>query len=230
MDGLISVVLPVYNQADHIVTVVEEFRAALSCLGRPAELILVPNGCVDSSSLRCGELAQQYRDVRVIECPRAGWGAAVRRGLQAAKGDLLCYTNSARTSAADLALLLTYALRHPDVVVKANRKFRDSRVRRLGSLLYNLECRALFDLPVWDINGTPKVFPRKFEALLGLQRDDDLIDIEYLIACRQHGYPIIEVPILSARRAGGYSTTTFGSAVKLYLGALAMARERPASS
>ena len=44
--------------------------------------------------------------------------------------------------------------------MKANRKIRDNWRRRLGSLLYNLECRALFDLANWDINGTPKVFPR----------------------------------------------------------------------
>ena len=70
-----------------------------------------------------------------------------------------------------------FAKRHglrPKVVIKANRKIRESWRRRMGYLLYNLECRALFDLSVWDINGTPKVFPRSFTALLNLARDDDL--------------------------------------------------------
>ena len=56
--------------------------------------------------------------------------------------------------------MLLYAAAYPNVVVKANRKIREHWTRRLGSLLYNLECRALFDLSNWDVNGTPKVFPR----------------------------------------------------------------------
>ena len=51
--------------------------------------------------------------VRVVESERGGWGRAVRLGLAAARGDLLCYTNSARTAPQDLALLLLYATAYP---------------------------------------------------------------------------------------------------------------------
>jgi hypothetical protein len=85
-----------------------------------------------------------------------------------------------------------------------------------------LECRALFDLSYWDINGTPKVFPRKFDKLLALTREDDLIDAEFNVICRRENYPVIEVPILSYRRHGGRSTTSYRSAVRMYLGALQM--------
>ena len=94
---------------------------------------------------------------------------------------MLCYTNSARTAPQDLALLLLYANINVDKVIKANRKIRESTFRRMGSLFYNLECRALFDLPYWDINGTPKVFPRKYSRLLELTRDDDMIDLEFAL-------------------------------------------------
>ena len=66
-------------------------------------------------------------------------------------------------------------------MLKANRTIRDSFQRRVGSLLFNLECRALFDLPTMDVNGTPKVFPRAFAKLLELARDDDLIDVEFML-------------------------------------------------
>jgi hypothetical protein len=115
--------------------------------------------------------------------------------------------------------MLLYALAYPNVVVKANRKIREGTRRRLGSLLYNIECRWLFDLANWDVNGTPKVFPRSFEQLLTLRRDDDLIDAEFSAICRREGYPMIEVPVFSTRRHGGKSTTNLGSAVKMYWGA-----------
>lgn len=224
--GLTSIVLPVHNQEAHIREVVEAYVAALESAEFDFELLLVTNACRDRSPQVCAALATADERIRHLPSDAAGWGAAVRRGLVAAEGSHLCYTNSARTTPEILTLLLLYAKAYPEVIVKANRRIRDSRRRRLGSLLYNLECRALFDLSVWDINGTPKVFPRTFDRLLELTRDDDLIDAEFAAVCREEGYPLVEVPILATVRYGGKSTTGVGSAVRMYLGAFALWRER----
>lgn len=121
--------------------------------------------------------------------------------------------------------MVIYAIANPGSVIKANRKIRESALRRLGSLIYNLECRSLFDLSYWDINGTPKIFPRKCDALLGLKSSGDLIDLEFNVVCRKSGYSILEVPIFSAVRHGGRSTTNWKSAIRMYTGALKMKRE-----
>ena len=223
-DPLISIVLPIYNQADHVSSIVQEYEEALTRVQNPHELILVVNGCRDNSLEICRALAHRYPSVRVIHSEKAGWGLAVKLGLREARGELLCYTNLARTSALDLTLLLLYAIACPNVVIKANRKIRESWHRRLGSLLYNLECRALFDLSYWDINGTPKVFPRAFDKLLALTRDDDLIDAEFNIICRREGYRTLEVPIFSYLRHGGKSGTNYRSAMKMYWGAVQLWR------
>jgi glycosyltransferase involved in cell wall biosynthesis len=224
----LSIILPVHNQADHIESIVREYEAGLERLSDPHELLLVTNGCTDRSPAVCRTLAAEFATVRVIHNEESGWGRAVVRGLQAAKGDILCYTNCARTTAQDLLLLLVYATIYPRVVVKANRKIREGTFRRLGSLLYNLECRSLFDLPTWDINGTPKVFPRSYEKLVTLKHEDDLIDAEFSVICRREGYPVVEVPIFSNRRHGGKSTTNLASALKMYTGAYRMWASDPA--
>jgi glycosyltransferase involved in cell wall biosynthesis len=216
---LISVVLPIYNQADHVGAIVTEYEEVLSKIPVAHEFILVPNGCTDNTVAITRVLEHRFPTVRVVESAKGGWGRAVRLGLGAAQGDLLCYTNSARTSAQDLALIVVYATIYPTVVIKASRKIRDNWRRRLGSLLYNLECRMLFDLSYWDINGTPKVFPRQFEQLLTLRRDDDLIDAEFNAICRRANYPMLEVPVFSTRRHGGKSTTNYRSALRMYVGA-----------
>ena len=224
-DRLVSVILPVHNQADHIGAVVHEYLHPLERLRTPYEIVLVPNACRDATPDVCNALAAENPHVRVVTSELGGWGRAVRLGLREARGDLLCYTNSARTAPEELALVLIYATAYPDVVVKANRKIREHWSRRIGSLLYNIECRTLFDLSNWDVNGTPKVFPRRFQHLLALTRDDDLIDAEFNLICRRHNYPMVEVPIFSSRRHGGKSTTNMGSAVRMYLGALQLWRE-----
>lgn len=217
-NSLISIVLPVHNQADHIGEIIYQYEAALLKLQNPYELILVVNNCRDQSLAVCQALAQESKTIRVIHSQEGGWGLAVNLGLQQAQGDILCYTNSARTSPENLVLVLLYAVVYSHAVVKANRKIRDSWVRRLGSLLYNLECRALFDLAYWDINGTPKVFHRHFDQLLALTCNNDLIDAEFNIICRREEYPVLEVPIFSFRRHGGKSTTNYRSALRMYWG------------
>ncbi len=218
---LASVVLPVYNQADHIQTVLEEYVTALERLDFAYELLPVINGPRRDKSLDiCRGLQQRYPQIRTECIEEGGWGRAVRHGLAKCKGDLVCYANSARTTAKDLLLMLLYGSVHDGCVVKANRKIRENWRRRLGSLIYNLECRALFDLPYWDVNGTPKVFPRQLRALMELSRNDDLIDLEFHAICRREGYEVLEVPIFSTSRHSGRSTTSLLSAYRMYAGAL----------
>jgi len=218
----LSIVLPVHNDGEYLRQVIWSYQPMLERLGRAYELLLVTNACTDNSVAIATQLALENPGVVHVNLELGGWGRAVRAGLAAARGHMLCYTNLARTSAEVLGLLVAYNLAYPDVVVKASRRVRDSRRRRLGSLIYNLECRALFDLAVWDINGTPKVFPRTFSRLLELTRDDDLIDAEFAMRCAREGYPIVDVPVLSTQRHGGRSTTGYASALRMYAGALAL--------
>jgi glycosyltransferase involved in cell wall biosynthesis len=220
---MVSIVLPVHNQADHVEAVVASYEEALAGLACRHELILVTNACRDDSPALCRELDRRIESVRAIDSAAGGWGLALKLGLRAAEGTLLAYTNSARTSANQLLSLLKKALECPNIVVKATRLGRPG-VRKLGSSLYNWECRLLLGVPCRDVNGTPKIFPRHFNKLLQLTRDDDLIDLEFLSICRREGYPIMEVPIVAQKRHGGDSTTRLASAWKLYSGAYRMWR------
>jgi glycosyltransferase involved in cell wall biosynthesis len=221
----VSVVIPLYRQAEQIPGLIAEYRAALEALPVEHEIVAVLNGPDDGSADVCKALTEDNPTLRWVSTPEAGWGRAVRLGLAEATGDLLAYTNAARTSGALLATVVGYAVALPGVVVKASRRSRDSFTRRLGSLFYNLECRALFDLPDFDVNGTPKAFSRDHARLLDLRRDDDLIDAEFLAWCRLSGYPIVEVPIVQEQRRSGRSTTKMGSAARMYRGAFALRRE-----
>lgn len=226
----LSVILPVYNQADHIQGIVEAYLAAVGQLRVEFELLLVVNGSKDNSLELCHAAAAGRSNIRVFCEEQSGWGRAVRRGLREARGQLLCYTNSARTTPYHLAMLLLIARENPTYIVKANRRLRYPLLRRLGSGLYNLECRALFDLAVWDVNGTPKIIPRDLVPALDLKQDGDLIDLELVVRASQLGFQIIEVPIVSEARHGGRSTTRLRSAMRMYWGAVALWRQLRAES
>ena len=224
---LVSVVLPVANQADHLATMVTSHRRRLGELEVDIELILVVNNSHDDTLAVARRLAEDDPAVRVAESKR-GWGRAVRTGLGHARGDLVCYTNSARTTSDQLILVIRYGMVNDDVVIKASRKVRESLLRRLGSVIYNFEGRMLFGLAVWDVNGTPKVIPRGALERLDLREDGDLLDLELIVACKSAGVPIVEVPVYTTTRHGGRSTTRLQSAMVMYTGALRMALQRRA--
>jgi len=224
----VSVVLPVWRQAAFIDSVVRSYDEALAKLSMPHETLLVVNGDGDPTMDICRDLERDLEPVRVLTSD-PGWGHAVKAGVQAAKGDLICYTNSARTRTEDLVLCIVYATAFPGTVIKADRRLRDSWIRRLGSLVYNIECRVLFDLAVFDVNATPKVFPSSYEPLRNLSRSDDVIDAEFNAVCRDEHYPMLEVPIFGVERHGGKSSTNMRSAVRMLSGAYKLSRARRAA-
>ena len=220
MRHFLSIVLPVYNQADHIGHVVRGHLAALNDMPAPFELLLVVNGCRDNSLDVCNELAAQSPLVKVVFSEPGGWGLAVRLGLKSAQGDLLCYTNSARTSSEALRNILDIALDSPTKVIKARRTDRGGIARRFGSWLFNTECGILFGVKSKDVNGTPKCFPRDMYPLHELlEENGDLIDAEFLAHCRRLKAEVIEAPITASARHGGKSTTSLKTARGLLLGA-----------
>lgn len=231
---LASIILPVHNQADHIAATVQAYHAAIDPVAAAGatmgyEIILVPNACGDDSAAICRDLSARLPNVRTVESAAGGWGLAVRLGLAEARGDLLLYTNSARTDTAELMAVLQCGMGYPNTVIKATRHGGGAG-RALGSALFNFECRMLFGFPWRDVNGTPKAFPRAFAPLMALQRDDDLIDLEFCAICWREKYQMVQVPMARRPRHGGQSTTRLNSALKMYGGALKLWRSSPKAS
>lgn len=215
----LSVVLPIRNQADHIEGVLRQYVEVLSQT-LSFELVTVPNACSDDSPHICRKLARENKRVRVVENPAGGWGRSVRMGLEAARGEILCYTNSARTDPRHLPPLVERLRRHPDALIKIARHSRGAMLREVGSFLYNLECQLLLGTRVRDVNGTPKMFLHSLMDRFPLVSDGDLIDAELLSRCSRAGIRIIEMPVPGWTRHGGSSTTKIASARRMYVGAI----------
>ncbi len=216
----LSVVLPCRNQAEHIGAVLESYFAPLDGTGLAWELVVVPNACTDETPAIVSRLAEREGRIVVVESARGGWGLSVRIGLEASRGEILCYTNSARTDPAQLPPLLHLYLDHRPCLAKARREQRSAPLRELGSWFFNLEGRLLFGVPGWDVNGTPKVFSRDIYARVALESAGDLLDLELVAKTIRLGLPVVERTVLGFRRHGGRSSTTLWSAAKLYAGAL----------
>jgi glycosyltransferase involved in cell wall biosynthesis len=69
----VSIVLPVYNQADHIGHITQSYFRALDNLKHPSEIILVVNASNDGSLESCEKLERERESVRVLHNDAPGW-------------------------------------------------------------------------------------------------------------------------------------------------------------
>src|SRR5262249_14388325 len=161
--------LPVSRRDSSFRQTVERYVDVLPELRADCEILLVRNGTRAGDAI-CRALATGGPvSVKMCSDTCEHWGDAIRAGLRSAGGDVLAYTDAVRTPPEALVAALRYSLQDPDVVVRANRRTRDTRLRKLGSLLFNIECRLLLGVSSWDVNGTPKVFRRHHQRLLELR-------------------------------------------------------------
>ena len=219
-DVSLSVVLPCRNQEDHIAAVIRSYAGPLGRGGRTYELVVVPNACTDRTADIVRSVAEGDPRIRVVENPRGGWGLSVLTGLAAARGAMLCYTNSARTDPETVVAVVELALKNAPCVAKARREERSAPLREAGSWLFNLEGRLLFGIRARDVNGTPKVMSREIYRDLRLFSEGDLLDLELMAKVSSRGIPIVELAVRGFRRHGGRSSTGLKTAVALYTGAL----------
>lgn len=217
-EPVVSVILPVRNQADHIDRVVRLHRQMLSeNLPVPFEFVLVENGSTDDSLEGCRKLEREITAVKALRSETVGWGAAIRLGIDRSRGEIICYASSARVDSRVLLDCIKLALEEPGAVIQAVRLGHDNALRSLASKLYQWQSRILFGIRSQDINGNPKVFSRKLAPLCKLTEKGFMVDLEFCLKCKELGYRVIEVPVNRGRRHGGKSMTGFGLGSRLYI-------------
>ena len=93
--SLISVVLPVYNEAHVLAELLQRVERALQKTGVRQEIIFVDDGSTDASPRVLDQLAERNAQVRVIHFSRNfGHQAAVQAGLAHARGDAVVLMDS----------------------------------------------------------------------------------------------------------------------------------------
>ena len=87
---MISVVVPVYNEAPSLQQLVEELSAALDNLGEEWEVVVVDDGSTDDTFATLTRLNAEHPSVRAVRLRRnSGKAAALDVGFAEAEGDVV---------------------------------------------------------------------------------------------------------------------------------------------
>lgn len=91
----VSVVLPVYNECDAIILLINRIKQSLDQKVSKLEIVFVNDGSNDGSSILLDAMSQAHAEVRVIHFSRNyGHQAAVQAGLEQARGDAIIVMDS----------------------------------------------------------------------------------------------------------------------------------------
>lgn len=216
--GKLSLVLPAHNEVANLEPVVRRALEVLPELAPAFEVIVVDDGSRDGTAELADRLAAEHPAVRVVHHPvNRGYGAALTSGFQAATGDYIMFMDADQQfDPADLAHLVPF-LPDADVVAGYRIQRRDPWIRLLYARIFNLCMRALFGLPVRDIDCAFKVYRAELLKALTLTTSGALINTELLVKARMAGARVVEVGVRHYPRLTGESS---GGSLKVILRAM----------
>ncbi|MEW9527114.1 glycosyltransferase family 2 protein [Microbispora sp. NPDC049125] len=91
----VTIVLPCYNEQDHVIDEVERICAAMDASGYSYELLAVDDCSTDETLARLQEAAPRYPNMRIRAFHRNGGSGTVRRiGSQEARGEIVVWTDA----------------------------------------------------------------------------------------------------------------------------------------
>jgi glycosyltransferase involved in cell wall biosynthesis len=129
----ISVVVPVYNEEENVLTLQTEISRALS--GMDYEIVFVDDGSID----RTAEKIERGPRVRVVRFEKnAGQSAATYAGLNEARGEtVILMDGDLQNDPADIPKLLAELTRGADLVCGYRASRKDTVVKRITSRIAN---------------------------------------------------------------------------------------------
>lgn len=203
----VSIVLPVYNEKENVRTAIEDF------LRHPAvdEIIAVDNNSTDGSDEEIRRTSAHY-----VRETTQGYGAALRRGMQEARGDLIITCEPDGTfRASDLDRLLVFSLEY-DVVLGTRTarspiwSGRDSGANmdfslRMGNWFVAKLLEYTYNGPsLTDVGCSYKLIHRHAYTRIrdALMVDGNWFSPEYLIRVLQYKLSVVEIPVRYGARVG----------------------------
>jgi len=197
----ISVVIPVYNEEGILHTAIDGLLEGMHDLGRSFEVVIAENGSTDRTVAVAEAVAKRHKEVRFFSLGEPNYGAALRRGIQEARGryvmcdeidlcDVDFYRRALRLLESGEADLVVGSK------VMAGAKDRRPLFRHAATLVVSGMLRVLVGFRGTDTHGLKAM--RRSTLLPVVERcvvDRDLFASELVIRAQREGLGVVEIPV-----------------------------------
>lgn len=215
-DWLISIVIATRNRSEQLRACLESLRASPAPPGWTAEIIVVDNGSTDGSAAAAAAVG-----ATVVAEPRRGYGMAIRRGLQTARGDIIVLADADSSyDLRQLGALVQRVEQGADIVV-GTRSCDRLEVgampwlhRRVGIPGLNLLLAISTGRWFHDSQSGFRAFKRDRLIHLGCTSAGMEYASEMLLMAHRAGLRIEEVPVRYRRRTGASKLHPVGDGLR----------------
>ncbi len=204
---MISVVVPVLNEAESVPALVQGLHRVLAMSGHPYEILFVDDGSIDGTFAALAAARTSEPALRAIRFRRNfGKSAALAAGFREARGEIIITIDGdLQDEPAEIPRLVAKLDEGYDLVSGWKVKRRDPWTKTVPSRLYNLVTRRLSGLDLHDFNCGLKAYRREvIEAI------DVYGDLHRYLPALAHwaGFRVGEIPVEHHPRRHG--TSKFG--------------------
>jgi glycosyltransferase involved in cell wall biosynthesis len=201
-DPLLSVVMPVYNERETI----EEIIPRVLAVPIRIQLIVVDDGSKDGTRDLLTTLKEKHNFELIFQPQNGGKGAAIRRGFEEVKGDLVVIQDAdLEYSPEEYPQLIELICSGRADVVYGSRFLGRHRVflftHYAGNRLLTLITNVLYNTMLTDMETCYKVMRREVLQSFTLQSNGFGIEPELTAKIFKRGYRVYEVPITYDGRA-----------------------------
>jgi glycosyltransferase involved in cell wall biosynthesis len=200
---LISIILPVYNEAENLTVLLPALSQTLDTLDLNYEIVVVDDGSNDETARTLREMANLH--LRVVRLRRnSGQTTALMAGIRFARGEvLISMDGDLQNDPADIAPILAKLNEGFDVVSGWRMNRQDARIRRnLLSRLANKLISVVSGVHLHDYGCSLKAYRRS--ALEGVQLYGEMHRFIPIYAY-WNGARVTEVPVKHRPRYRGVS-------------------------
>jgi glycosyltransferase involved in cell wall biosynthesis len=204
LDVLCSMVVPAHDEADNIDACIDAVTKAAERFFADHEIVVVDDGSRDATAERVLRRAELDPRIRLVRHERnRGYGQALRSGFEAATGDLLFFTDA--DNQFDLGELegFTTIFDDYDVVAGYRVNRQEGWRRRAGAQAWNRLVRAVFGVPLRDVDCAFKLIRRPLLDEIELHATGAMVNTELITRLVQRGARVREVGVTHLPRTAG---------------------------
>ncbi len=213
----LSVLIPVYNEAENLPPLGEELSQVLGSLSMSCEVILIDDGSTDASYEAIRELAGRHPRFKGIRLGRnVGQTAALAAGIRHSSGELICCLDAdGQNDPKDIAALIDKLGEGYDVVSGWRRERQDPWLsRRLPSQAANFLISRITGIALHDYGCTLKLYRARYLRPIRLYGEMHRFVPAFAGFL---GARIAEIPVSHRPRTRGASKYGLGRTLKVLL-------------
>ena len=219
----LAVILPMYNEADNVIPLLERLAAVRARSGLDLVALAVDDGSRDATYARLSDAAPRFGLVRFVRHERnRGMAAALRTGIASALSergpgyDALAFMDADLThDPEDLPRLVAPLVEDRADFVLGSRYVPGGRMRgvpwarRAISIVGNQAVRRLLGVPIGDLTSGFRAARAEVFRAISLTENGFGIQLEGTVKAHRAGFRVVEIPITLGVRRNGYSKMAY---------------------